>query len=861
MVDLNSNQEFNIETLLTQKEKTKIQGLFEDSLFPPTERALKSFIKQLQIEENTDETRKVTWKRLSDILKSKQYNVIKYDEKTNPKTNFESDIITFNVKNHEFLSVLALFARNPKTLKETILKKTQINKNGYFDIELYLDGEPANFLIDDFFPVLESEISGEIDFYGFNLSNSNSIWPLLLAKVFVKFNYYLNQDTASDFVSSMEFFTPYPINSIENLKDNINILEESIKNALEVGFPVNAKINENEKANAYYKLIGLEIQNVYSIIDIQRIPILDPNQTDNGGKRKKDLILLKLNNPYASSTWNGDYSYDSPMWTDNLKENLDELTKTKNFYFEEKKGISNNSFKDHFWMSLDDFVNYFDYTLISMVNKDLSEHHFRITYDPKKKFNMIDVKIKKSQELYFSFNQMNPNFIDSANLKQHEYLNIFFLRKHPTDPTKYKIVKNIFSNSGRIFLSGDEKNKYELEQGEYLIAYNYPRKLRTPVNNLNENNKAEELDSIPNIDRDLVLGVFYKNASFVTVEPISDSNKAKFLSANNALEGFLFDSIQDFINDNKSQEIKQISSNYEDLQEKSSKKYTWLNDDKLGFGYVFYKNNSLGYLNESFIFNSLENVNALICFKKGLGKNVGEDNEDKHQISEKKLDEKISIILDDLINDSSYTVKPITNPSGKDDSTKYEVILKIAPECRALLYFEKLNDSGSINFESKSVFTYPPVTLYYADDYDYEFGQNSKTRNLQYEGKSIPISQNVLEYGAGVQYLYKNNTKNKEAKVIFRIKNSKNIIKIFDSPQFFELMKNRKENEIMRKSEKNFKQKANSEEKIENNLEEIIIECRPNGVAFLYLEAKNPFEGFSYDLEVEYQIRTVYEFE
>ena len=108
--------------LINQKSLAKIQGLFEDPLFPADENSLNSFFHRLQIKENNivNPNKKIEWVRLSNTYKPNQLNICKYDEKSNISLNH--DIINENIGDNNFLTVLSTLSNYPQKLKETIQK-------------------------------------------------------------------------------------------------------------------------------------------------------------------------------------------------------------------------------------------------------------------------------------------------------------------------------------------------------------------------------------------------------------------------------------------------------------------------------------------------------------------------------------------------------------------------------------------------------------------------------------------------------------------------------------------------------------------------------------------------------------------
>lgn len=80
---------------------------------------------------------------------------------------------------------------------------------------------------------------------------------------------------------------------------------------------------------------GIASSHSYGLLDCTEI-------VDQDGQNVK---LLNLRNPWGTFEWNGDWSDKSDKWTPELKQQVD---------------LKENSDDGLFWISLDDFKNYFD---------------------------------------------------------------------------------------------------------------------------------------------------------------------------------------------------------------------------------------------------------------------------------------------------------------------------------------------------------------------------------------------------------------------------------------------------------------------------------------------------------------------
>lgn len=70
--------------------------------------------------------------------------------------------------------------------------------------------------------------------------------------------------------------------------------------------------------------------------------------------------MLKIRNPWGRKGWKGDWSFSSPLWTKELKQKVD-------YMVDPSDGT--------FFVSLADFVIYFDFINISKVNLSYRNSH------------------------------------------------------------------------------------------------------------------------------------------------------------------------------------------------------------------------------------------------------------------------------------------------------------------------------------------------------------------------------------------------------------------------------------------------------------------------------------------------------
>ena len=125
---------------------------------------------------------------------------------------------------------------------------------------------------------------------------------------------------------------------------------------------------------------GLVGGHAYGLIDAAVV-------TDRHGN---EVQLLKLRNPWGSFEWNGDWSDSSNCWTDELKRQV---------------GLVDAD-DGTFWMSFDDFKQYFSRVQICKVNDNHTFNNFRVNLaQPPAAYHLIKMKIEDDGEQTFSVSQ------------------------------------------------------------------------------------------------------------------------------------------------------------------------------------------------------------------------------------------------------------------------------------------------------------------------------------------------------------------------------------------------------------------------------------------------------------------------
>lgn len=167
------------------------------------------------------------------------------------------------------------------------------------------------------------------------------------------------------------------------------------------------------------------------------------------------MTLIKIRNPWGKKGWKGDWSFNSPVWTNSMRERV-------SYKVDPKDGT--------FFISLADFVMYFDHINISKVNLGFRNSH--VTNEGNR-FNFYSNKvvIKSKGDYFFTLYQENPRkYKNSTGVIQKSKSWLFLGRIHQfTEDGEIAAIKSIASSATNL---KDNTVETTLEPGVYVILSN-----------------------------------------------------------------------------------------------------------------------------------------------------------------------------------------------------------------------------------------------------------------------------------------------------------------------------------------------------------------------------------------------------
>ena len=788
---------------------------FKDNLFQPTDDSLYSSKQEVQdyqiqrIPKFLREKKKVllsqfalsqkegrySWSKLGNILEANKLNVLK-DTRALPL-----DVVQGELGDCYFLSVLAAFAEDPKIISNLVDPKGK-GSDGAFTANVIIHGEPVKMVVDDEFPVANDT---KLAFAGLN-ENSGNIWPLILEKAWAKCNRSYEDIIPGNSADAFEFLSPAPYNTYYHNSETRPTLFETIRDAQQKGYIVLADITETASTNLEsLSRLGLITNHAYTVINTAIL------RKTNGSEIK----LLKMMNIWGTNEWVGDWSDTSSKWTQEFKKEVGLEPK--------EDGI--------FWMSYEDYLQFYTTTHICKIHSDFEYNttKFKSSKANNDPLNLSKVIVKQPGRGYFLVNQKNTRIY--RNLKDPEYENPFcnMVVFRDDDKSGYTLIGSESGKLDRLYVECEN-----MVPGTYYIAVTFPM----PGAGFALQQNFENID----FDINFRVGV-YSSQKQLNVEGLNEKEIEE-------VSGFAFEMISNLANENKDK--------YYFAQEGEPKSFRVINFDNNsnGFGYIYYKNESDGYLRERAEISSLENVIIIPFLKNGFCISEEKDepeekpavlrgapkSKQKDEVGDNELNEKVDYESKNVGNaikalkgkelDSNLEV--LEGTQGKEVSKNSPAVVQfnIAPHSECVVYLQKADEESDIDLNSDLCFDYLPNVLLEEQKF------NSKKYKLRYNNKPVEIYECVAEHNTGVFFIYKNRDAELRVQITAKFTKRNNLYLSITSSDLEEGgMKLRKQN---------------GDEFREEGGDTVTISVEPGETGFFGLSAIDAFEKFSYTCQFDY---------
>ena len=705
--------------------------------------------------------------------------------------NLSEDVIQGELGDCYFLSTLSALAENPKNITN-IVHNTKVS-DGNFEATIYIHGEPVKVVIDDSFPVANAT---KIAFAGINEKTGN-IWPMILEKIWAKCNKSYEDIIPGNSSDAFEFLTPAPFDHYFHTQEISNSLFKIIQDASDKNQIILADITETKNTNLdTLSKMGLITNHAYSIIGTAVL------KKPNGN----EIQLIKMKNIWGTNEWIGDWSDKSLKWTQEFKKAVG--------LQEKEDGV--------FWMSYDDYLQFYTTTHIAQIHSDYNYNVIKMKN--KEAQNICKINIEKKGSGYFMLNLKNTRIYH--NLKNPSYSNpycsVFVIKK--IDENNYELIGSDSGKKDRFYIPCEN-----MEKGVYYISVSFPK-------NNNKNNILQENYEYNQTEFNFRIGV-YSSIKDIKFTPIEDKSE---------IEDYFYYTILDAAQKNDDKYY------FAQEGEPNSWRSINFNNDKNGFGYIFYKNNSDAYIKERIEISSLKNVNIIPMLKDGYfmqNPNLEQSEEIKEEIKPKSKNKKINIDTgDNKVNEKiDYESKTISVTINALKGTKlqsfYEIIeqskppliqFNIAPHSTCVILLQKTGDESDIDLNSDICFDYMPNVLLG----EQKFPQ--KKYRLRYNNKPVEVYECITEHNTGVFFQYKNRSTDFRVKITAKFSKYDNLYLLITSSDL-----EKGGNAKLRKCIEGQFRDDN-----DDNFVEIVVE--PGETGFFGLNAVDVFEKFSYTCQFDY---------
>lgn len=239
------------------------------------------------------------------------------------------DILQGNLGNCYFLSAISAFAEFPSYLESLFITK-EYNEFGYYEIQLFIDGEWQIVFLDSYFPVVKGTKKLK-----FSQANQEELWMILLEKAWSKINSSYSNTISGWPSDPFVVFTGASCEKHSIAKTDKSELWKILESSDKQNFIMCASTGDgpsNEFIPSNYDK-GLISNHAYTLISAHNLE----------DEFKNKIMLLKIRNPWGNREWNGNWSDNSCMWTDKLKAQANLQNSNDGFFF----------------IDIDDFVAYF----------------------------------------------------------------------------------------------------------------------------------------------------------------------------------------------------------------------------------------------------------------------------------------------------------------------------------------------------------------------------------------------------------------------------------------------------------------------------------------------------------------------
>ena len=412
----------NLEELIKNNQK------FTDSYFPPNNNSLVSktndgkFVDEVlgpqqlkdMEEENPGSSKRLQWKRVTEVHEKW--------ELFEGKIEF-NDVLQGDIGDCYFLTSITALTQYPKLIEKIFITK-MFNKEGYYEMKFFIDGEWQIVFVDDYFP-----FEPRTKTWAYARPNNYELWAMLLEKGWAKINGGYSNIIGGDVSDPIFSLTGFPTDFLLHSEYEEDELFQKIEgDSLNDGKIMSSASKVNEKIEQR----GLVMGHAYTLIKAKAY-------------KERKIYLLQLRNPWGEKEWCGSWSDNSKKWTDEYKKYFGHANKDD--------GI--------FWIDIEDYMLNFDGTYICYILYGALIKNYYFEYEKYFKYPIVfNLQINEKSKCYFSILFKNWRF----NRDIHDVI-------HPVSMVLCKYDKN--KKIEKLYSKWNSKDNInfieELDKGYYVL--------------------------------------------------------------------------------------------------------------------------------------------------------------------------------------------------------------------------------------------------------------------------------------------------------------------------------------------------------------------------------------------------------
>ncbi|GMH43643.1 hypothetical protein BSKO_11565 [Bryopsis sp. KO-2023] len=362
--------------------------------------------------EKFDKLKTYSWLRPAEIF-GETFDV--FEDKIEPNDIQQGELATCYM-----LTALSAMAEWPERVLRILLSQT-VNQAGCYGVQFCVRGQWREIIVDDRFPCHNGSLA-------FSKGSGHQLWVCIIEKAWAKLYGSFMRVEGGFTGHCLATFTGAPVHELrideQNLWDRI-LFGEKQDWIMSTGGIKN-------KANV--EAVGLVESHAYALLAAYKV------QTTRGTVR-----LVKLRNPWGSGEWNGAWSDHSPLWTNDLKNQVG--------MEDEDDGI--------FFMSFDDFRSYFGTLSICMYYEGFFHRSLQSEIESGD-VCMFTAELHKPSKCFFSVHQDCEQFNKDGQTRKSATISIVVGRGHDSEPSsfEYCVAKTTAAREVWVELPDAKPGKY-----------------------------------------------------------------------------------------------------------------------------------------------------------------------------------------------------------------------------------------------------------------------------------------------------------------------------------------------------------------------------------------------------------------